>query len=73
MTADQYTEETIEAFSQMIPAQRLGTLPDMTDAILFLAGEGAGYINGVVLPVDGGLLASGVSKTGSLRSAASKE
>jgi NAD(P)-dependent dehydrogenase (short-subunit alcohol dehydrogenase family) len=66
MTAESYTAETIDAYSQMIPVRRLGTVEEMADAILFLASPGAGYINGVTLPVDGGYLASGVSKTGKM-------
>lgn len=66
MTAANYNDATKDAFTSMIPARRLGTLDDMTDAILFLASKSAGYINGILLPVDGGYLASGVSKTASL-------
>ena len=32
----------------------------MADAAVFLAGEAAAYVNGVVLPVDGGYLAAGL-------------
>ncbi|MCP5853880.1 hypothetical protein NL323_28515 [Klebsiella pneumoniae] len=38
----------------------------MTSAVLYLASDAAAYINGVLLPVDGGYLASGVAKTGKL-------
>ncbi|MGF6411575.1 SDR family NAD(P)-dependent oxidoreductase [Paraburkholderia sp. MM5482-R1] len=66
MTAESFTEETIAECSSMIPSRRLGTVYEMADAILFLAARSSGYINGVLLPVDGGYLASGVAKTGSL-------
>lgn len=66
LTEASYTPETIEAYTSMIPARRLGVLGDMTATILFLLSEGAAYINGAYLPVDGGYLASGVSKTGKL-------
>ena len=66
LTEASYTPETIEAYTSMIPARRLGVLDDMTATILFLLSEGAAYINGAYLPVDGGYLASGVSKTGKL-------
>ena len=66
LTEASYTPETIEAYTSMIPARRLGVLEDMTAAILFLLSDGAAYINGAYLPVDGGYLASGVSKTGKL-------
>jgi len=36
------------------PMGRMGQPEDIANAALFLAGDGAGYITGVVLPVDGG-------------------
>jgi len=48
-----------EAFKEMLardfPQGRLGTPEDIADAYLFLAGEEAGFINGAVLSVDGGI------------------
>lgn len=38
-----------------IPARRPGTLREMADTIAFLLGDGAGYITGQTLVVDGGL------------------
>jgi len=38
-----------------IPARRLGAMSDVASAALFLASDAAGYINGVELPVDGGM------------------
>lgn len=67
MTEASYTAETVEAYTSMIPARRLGALDDMTATILFLLSDGAAYINGAYLPVDGGYLASGVGKTGTLK------
>jgi 3-oxoacyl-[acyl-carrier protein] reductase len=39
-----------------IPAGRLGSAEEIANAALFLASEQAAYINGINLPVDGGLL-----------------
>jgi glucose 1-dehydrogenase len=39
-----------------IPLQRLGQPGDVAEAALFLASEGASYITGTTLFVDGGLL-----------------
>jgi NAD(P)-dependent dehydrogenase (short-subunit alcohol dehydrogenase family) len=36
--------------------QKMGTARDVANAALFLASDEAGYITGVILPVDGGLL-----------------
>lgn len=48
-------DDTIKGYQARIPAGRLGTTTDVADACLFLASEGAGYISGAVIPVDGGL------------------
>lgn len=66
MTESSYTPETRSAFEAMIPAGRLGTPQEIAEAIAFLASEGAGYVNGQTLAVDGGYLAGGVSRTGAV-------
>ncbi len=38
-----------------IPAGRTATADEIATVIAFLAGDGAAYVNGAVLPVDGGL------------------
>ncbi len=44
-----------EALEELIPLGRFGKPAEMAAAAAFLASEEAGYITGVVLPVDGGL------------------
>lgn len=44
-----------EAILGQIPASRYGHPEDVADTVAFLAGPEAGYINGAVIPVDGGL------------------
>lgn len=39
-----------------IPAGRLGTVEEMADVVAFLCSERASYVNGVNVPVDGGLV-----------------
>ena len=54
MTAE-LGEDTIKQYESSIPAKRFGTTQDVADAVVFLASDGAGYVSGAVLPVDGGL------------------
>lgn len=39
-----------------LPIGRLGSAQEVADAVAFLASERASYVNGVTLPVDGGLI-----------------
>lgn len=50
-----------EACRQSVPLKRMGTPHDVAHACLFLASSWAGYINGAVLPVDGGWTLGGFS------------
>lgn len=43
------------------PAGRFGTAKNIADAMLFLASDGAEFITGVTLPVDGGYMAWGAA------------
>lgn len=47
--------DTRARIASNIPAGRVGVPEDVAAAVLFLAGEEAGYVQGVVLNVDGGL------------------
>jgi 3-oxoacyl-[acyl-carrier protein] reductase len=49
-------EAAIAALLQMVPVGRKGTPEDVAEAVAFLAGDGAAYITGQVLNVDGGLV-----------------
>ncbi len=44
-----------DALLERIACRRFGEPDDVARAVAFLTGEGAGYINGAVLPVDGGM------------------
>src|SRR3954470_10936387 len=50
-------EAVLESVHGFHPLGRHGTPADVVEAILFLAGAGAGWITGTTLPVDGGVLA----------------
>jgi NAD(P)-dependent dehydrogenase (short-subunit alcohol dehydrogenase family) len=44
------------------PQGRFGKVEEVVGAAVFLASEASSYVTGVVLPVDGGFLASGVNQ-----------
>ncbi len=52
---DDLSEEQIKAYKKMVPAGRFGRPEEVAEAVLFLAGKQADYINGTVLEVTGGL------------------
>ena len=49
-------EMIIEQVKLLIPSQKLGKPQDIANAYLYLASDEAGYVNGTVLEVDGGML-----------------
>lgn len=51
-------DEFFRELARDIPLGRLGTPGELAQVVAFLASEGAGYINGVSLPVDGGFIKS---------------
>ena len=48
-------EKTREELAAQIPLGRLGEAEDIAHAVLFLASDGAGYVTGQVLGVNGGM------------------
>lgn len=47
--------EVTAGFAKQTPAGRMGSVDDIANAVEFLTSDGAGYISGAVIPVDGGL------------------
>ncbi|MCL8025816.1 3-oxoacyl-ACP reductase FabG [Nocardioides bruguierae] len=54
MTAELPEEQRAE-YASRIPLGRLGAVEDVAQTVTWLAGPGAGYVTGAVIPVDGGL------------------
>ncbi len=52
---DFYEGEMGERMAKMVPLRRLGTPEDVADVVGFFASEGARYLTGQILSVDGGL------------------
>ncbi len=50
------SEEIKERIKAQVPAGRFGSPEDISEAVAFLVGEGAGYITGQTLTVDGGMV-----------------
>ncbi|MFH0888123.1 MAG: 3-oxoacyl-[acyl-carrier-protein] reductase [Planctomycetota bacterium] len=53
---DVLNEEIKKRMTEHIPLQRLGTVKDVADAVLFFASDKSSYVTGQVLIVDGGML-----------------
>ena len=49
------TDEQRDSLFQRIPMQKLGSVEDIASAVVFLASEGAGYITGQTLHINGGM------------------
>ena len=55
---------TLEDLARLYPLRRVGTADDAALAAVFLASDEASWITGVVLPVDGGISATGALSGG---------
>lgn len=52
------SEEQVAGLTAQIPLQRLGSVTDISSSVVFLASDGAGYITGETLSVNGGMAMS---------------
>jgi NAD(P)-dependent dehydrogenase (short-subunit alcohol dehydrogenase family) len=53
------TAEMQEIVALRVPAKRAGEVEDVAQAVAFLSSPKTAFVNGVVIPVDGGLVAAG--------------
>lgn len=59
MTRVLHSPEFRKAYTDAIPMARYGTQEEIAAAVAYLVSDGAAYVTGIVIPVDGGFLASG--------------
>jgi 3-oxoacyl-[acyl-carrier protein] reductase len=52
--AMQAGEEVNRRYAEQIPVRRLGTIDEVAAAILYLASEEAGFVNGALIDINGG-------------------
>jgi 3-oxoacyl-[acyl-carrier protein] reductase len=55
-------DTTGHKLSGQSPLGRIGTVDDSTNAVMFLLGPDAAYVNGAILPVDGGTRAAYINR-----------
>src|SRR5690348_9507489 len=58
MTRVLHSPEFRQSYIDAIPMNRYGTPEEIAAAVSYLASDGAAYVNGIVIPVDDGFLAS---------------
>jgi 3-oxoacyl-[acyl-carrier protein] reductase len=46
--------EVNRRYAEQIPVRRLGTPEEVGESIAFLCGDGAGFINGAIIDINGG-------------------
>jgi 3-oxoacyl-[acyl-carrier protein] reductase len=54
---EEIPEDKQEKILARIPMGRFGTPEDVAEAVIFLSSDGASYITGQVLTIDGGMIA----------------
>jgi NAD(P)-dependent dehydrogenase (short-subunit alcohol dehydrogenase family) len=60
MTRKLHSEASRAMYAQTVPAGRYGRPDEIASAVSYLVSEDASYVNGHVVPVDGGYVAAGL-------------
>jgi 3-oxoacyl-[acyl-carrier protein] reductase len=60
LTSANHSPTTRANYLRAIPGGRYGTPEEIAAAVAFFASEGAGFVTGHILPVDGGFMAAGL-------------
>ncbi len=66
LVKNMHDKETRRVFLQQIPQKRYGLPEEVASAALFFSLPSSSYINGSVLPIDGGFSSSGIIKNNTL-------
>ncbi len=62
MTDHPRVQENVDAMTQMIPAERFGSLREIADTVVWMCSELASYLTGQTITVDGGYTSRLVSR-----------
>lgn len=62
MTRVLHSPEFRQSYTSAIPMRRYGSQEEIAAAVGYLVSDGAAYVTGTVIPVDGGFLASGAHR-----------
>lgn len=59
LNADVYTPDVVGQYEARIPVGRIGLPDDLASTAVYLAADESAYVNGVEIPVDGGMIIGG--------------